>query len=114
MQTALKVIPATKLYFKKDVSLLDMSRGVFDKLNQRDVIFYIQAMSKVQNKRPLSRSDLAIFNKIDKMTYKKFHMCLKDSVVTKARIEACKSFGIQFIDRDGLVEHMNLSLGMVH
>ena len=37
-------------------------------------------------------------------------MCLKDSAVTKARLKACRRYGINFIDRDGLVDHMKLFL----
>jgi hypothetical protein len=39
-------------------------------------------------------------------------ICLKDSKVTKARIKAAKRYGMQFIDRDGLVDHMNMALGL--
>jgi hypothetical protein len=68
-------------------------------------------MIKVDRQETLNRKDLALFDKIDAVTFEHYGMCLKDSLVTKARIKACKKYGVQFIDRDGLIDHMNCMFG---
>jgi len=75
---------------------------------------YAKAINKVQTFQGLNQKDLEVFDKIDALTFKHNGMCLKDSLVTKARIKACKKFNVQFIDRDGLVDHMNCMLPSDH
>ncbi len=53
-----------------------------------------------------------MLDRIDQLTMDVHGICLKDSKVTKARMKAAKRYGMQFIDRDGLVDHMNMALGL--
>ena len=69
-------------------------------------------MNKVNQSEKLNRKDLKVLDRIDRLTMDVHGICLKDSKVTKARIKAAKRYGVQFIDRDGLVDHMNMALGL--
>ncbi|CAM3792508.1 hypothetical protein POPA111323_09545 [Polynucleobacter paneuropaeus] len=89
-------------------NLLDVNTTIINSLDKREIHIYSRAIGKVLNKETLNRDDLKVLDKIDELTYKKHDMCLKDSAVTKARIKACKKYGMQFIDRDSLAKHMNL------
>jgi hypothetical protein len=108
MKTAIKQVPISNLMAAPGVSLLDCQREIQQSLNFSEFLDYIMAIKKIQRKKPLRRTDLELFNRIDKATMTKFGVCLKDSNVTRARINACKHFGIEFQDAGGLVDHMNM------
>jgi uncharacterized protein YxjI len=93
-------------------NLLDISTTIADLLDARETNIYTRAIFKVGNKETLNRDDLKVLDKIDALTYEMHGMCLKDSMVTKARIKACKKYGMQFTDRDGLEMHMKMITGM--
>jgi hypothetical protein len=92
------------------VSMGDVFGALSKRLTRPELQAYSGASRKVMLREKLSRSDAILFNKIDEITMREFGMCLKDSKVTKARLKACKRFGIEFIDRDNLIDHMNLFL----
>ena len=92
------------------VYLADTTRTIQVNLNQHELWRYAKAMVKIETLKNLNLKDLHLLDKIDALTYKHHGMCLKDSLVTKARLKACAKFKVKFIDRDGLVEHMNCML----
>lgn len=92
------------------VRLTDTSSTIASHLSESELARYGRAMFKVRELKNLNLKDLGILDKIDALTYKYHGMCLKDSQVTKARLKACKKYKVEFIDRDGLVEHMNCML----
>ncbi len=71
---------------------------------------YSMSCINVMMGEKLSRSETILLNKVDEITMREHGMCLKDSVVTKARLKACRRYGMKFIDRDNLIDHMNLFL----
>lgn len=106
------MVPVGKLYDEESgVRLADTSETLMENLSKAEKERYSKAMIKVNRHETLNRKDLALFDKIDALTLEYHGMCLKDSLVTKSRIKACKKHGIQFNDRDGLVKHMNYMLG---
>ena len=90
------------------VNLADVYATIMGKLNKREQVLYATAVQHAMQKVPLSRLELTMLDRVDEITMKEHNMCLKDSVITKARIKACKKFKINFNDRDGLVEHMRM------
>ena len=94
------------------IGLLDVHSTIQEKLSQAELAQYTKAISKVSQREKLNRKDLRVLDRIDQLTMDAHGLCLKDSQVTKARIKAAKRYGMQFIDRDGLVEHMNMALGI--
>ena len=94
------------------IGLLDVYSTIDDGLSKGELILYTKAIRKVNKGEKLNRRDLKVFDRIDQLTMNVHGMCLKDSQVTKARIKAAKRYGMQFIDRDGLVDHMNMALGL--
>lgn len=94
------------------IGLLDVQRTIKQGLSQAELAQYTKAISKVSQREKLNRKDLRVLDRIDQLTMDAHGLCLKDSQVTKARIKAAKRYGMQFIDRDGLVEHMNMVLGI--
>lgn len=104
-----EMVPAANLYAAgKGDAFTDISEWLMAKLNKAEKKRYAKAMIKVDGQVTLSRKDLVLFDKIDVLTFVHHGMCLRDSLVTKARIKACKKYSVQFTDRDGLVEHMHL------
>ena len=93
-----------------EVRLTDASSTIQEHLNRRELWRYTKAMNKVGMLQGLNLKDLEVLDKIDALTFEYHGMCLKDSLVTKARLKACKKYKVEFIDRDGLVEHMNCML----
>lgn len=87
---------------------MDCQRTIHQSLKSNEFMDYMSAINKIQRQKPLRRTDLELFDRIDTLTMAKFGVCLKDSKVTRARINACKHFGIEFEDRGGLVDHMNM------
>jgi len=92
------------------IRLTDTTMTIQSHLNRQELLRYARAINKVQMLQSLNRKDLEILDKIDALTFKYHGMCLKDSLVTRARLKACKKNRIEFIDRDGLLEHMNFML----
>ena len=93
-------------------SLLDVKTTINNSLNGSEHQTYSSALEKILSKKTLNRKDLKVLDKIDALTYEKHGMCLKDSKVTNARIKACKKYGMKFIDRDGLQEHMKFMFNL--
>jgi len=94
------------------IGLLDVHETIKEGLSQEDLELYTRAINKVSQGVKLNRKDLKVLDRIDQLTMDVHGICLKDSKVTKARIKAAKRYGMQFIDRDGLVDHMNMALGL--
>lgn len=92
------------------VCLADTSSTIASYLSKPELIRYSRAIAKVQTQQKLNLKDLNVLDKIDALTYEHHGMCLKDSLVTNARLNACKKYGVEFVDRDSLVEHMNCML----
>ncbi len=112
MQYKIEMVPLRKIWDEfSGVNLGDVIETLHKKLTTHELQNYYGACMKVTLREKLSRSDAILFNKIDAITMQEHGMCLKDSKVTKARLVACKRFGIKFIDRDNLIDHMKLMLG---
>lgn len=94
------------------VNLADTNKTIVSNLSKAELDRYTNAICKINHRRELNQKDLAVFEKIDAITYKHHGMCLKDSLVTKARINACKKYKVEFIDRDHLLDHMNSVLAI--
>ena len=108
MQMKLEMVPVEKLVDAySGVSMMDSTQTIINGLTQSELDRYGKAMNKVEKSQILNIKDLKVLDKIDALTFEKHGMCLKDSLVTKARIKACKKYGVQFIDRDGLINHMH-------
>jgi len=90
------------------VKLLDVNQTIERCLTTEELKRYTDSLIKINRGEKINRNDLAVLDKVDAITYQSHGMCLKDSLVTKARLKACKRYGIQFNDRDGLVQHMHL------
>ena len=94
------------------VALLDVHSTIEEGLTREELALYTKAINKVSQGAKLNRKDLKVLDRIDRLTMDVHGICLKDSQATKARIKAAKRYGMQFIDRDGLVDHMNMALGL--
>uniref|UniRef100_UPI004048857E hypothetical protein n=1 Tax=Polynucleobacter sp. TaxID=2029855 RepID=UPI004048857E len=108
MEMKLEMVPVDKLTDAySGVSMIDSAQTVLNGLSKSELDRYGKAMNKIERRQTLNIKDLNVLDKIDKLTFEAHGMCLKDSLVTKARIKACKKYGLKFIDRNGLVDHMN-------
>jgi len=94
------------------IALLDVQRTIKEELSQAELALYTKAINKINQREKLNRKDLRVLDRIDQLTMDIHGLCLKDSQVTKARIKAAKRYGIKFIDRDGLIDHMNMAFGL--
>jgi hypothetical protein len=94
------------------IGLLDVHSTIKKGLSQAELALYTKAINKVNQREKLNRKDLRVLDCIDQLTMDVHGICLKDSKVTKARMKAAKRYGIKFIDRDDLIEHMNMALGL--
>lgn len=94
------------------IGLLDVSSTIKEGLSTAELAQYTKAICKVSQREKLNRKDLRVLDRIDQLTMDVHGLCLKDSKVTKARMKAAKRYGIKFIDRDGLIDHMNMALGI--
>ena len=94
------------------IGLLDVHSTIEEGLSQTELALYTKAINKINQGVKLNRKDLRVLDRIDQLTMDVHSLCLKDSKVTKARMKAAKRYGMQFIDRDGLVDHMNMALGI--
>lgn len=111
MEIRTAMVPLNKIHDEfSRVSLADAYGSILKNLTRQELASYTSACMKVNLGEKLSRNDAILFNKIDEITTRTHGMCLKDSKVTKARLKACRRFGIKFIDRDNLIDHMNLFL----
>jgi hypothetical protein len=111
MPMKVKMVSVSKLHDERSgVCLGNTSATLSAYLSKAEKERYAAAMRKINKKITLNRDDLKVFDKVDAITFEHHGMCLKDSIVTKARVKAAKKNGIRFVDRDGLVEHMNCML----
>lgn len=94
------------------IALQDVYSTIQKELSQAELALYTKAINKVNQREKLNRKDLKVLDRIDQLTMDVHGLCLKDSQVTKARMKAAKRYGMEFIDRDGLIEHMNMALGI--
>jgi hypothetical protein len=94
------------------VSISNVYETLQKNLGAADLKKYSMACLNVMMGAKLSRSETILLNKVDEITMREHGMCLKDSAVTKARLKACRRYGIKFIDRDGLVDHMKMMLAL--
>ena len=109
----LGMISADKIMLSgSGIALLDVHSTIKEGLSQEELALYTKAINKVNQSEKLNRKDLKVLDRIDQLTMDVHGICLKDSQVTKARMKAAKRYGMQFIDRDGLVDHMNMALGL--
>ena len=104
------MVPASKIFYTDNISALDATRTISKNLDNRELTIYMQAIGKVQTQKKLNKNDVKVFDKIDAITMNTHGFCLKDSKVTRARMKACKRYGMRFNDRDGLEAHMNIWL----
>ena len=111
MAARVEMVPANKIFDEySGVCLMDTTQTIRVNLSKDELERYGRAMKKINTRQNLNQRDLAVFDKIDQLTFKHHGMCLKDSLVTKARLKACKKYNIEFIDRDYLIDHMNQML----
>jgi hypothetical protein len=108
MQVRQEMVPVTNIYDAYGcVSMFDLSQTIETNLFNPEKLRYSMAVMKISRGQILNRKDLSLFDKIDAVTFEHHGMCLKDSMVTRARLVACKKYKVNFIDRDSLVDHMN-------
>lgn len=115
MKNSLKfeMVSADKIILSSSgISLLDVWSTIDKELSQAESALYSKAINKVNRGEKLNRKDLRVLDRIDQLTMDVHGLCLKDSQVTKARMKAAKRYGMKFSDRDGLVDHMNMALGL--
>lgn len=114
MQFKQAMVPVSSIFdAQSGVCFADTTATITSNLNKNQLERYGRAMMKVSTHKRLNRSDLAVLDRIDEITYQHHGMCLKDSQVTKARLKGCKRYRIEFVDRDGLVDHMN-TMNSIH
>jgi hypothetical protein len=94
------------------VSISNVYETLQKELGVAELKKYSTSCLNVMMGAKLSRSETILLNKVDEITMREHGMCLKDSAVTKARLKACRRFGMKFIDRDGLVDHMKMMLAL--
>lgn len=112
METKIELVPIRQvLISENELTWTDVINTIHKNLTYPEQQDYLKACRKVISSEKLSRSDAILFNKIDEITMREHGLCLKDSAVTKARLKACRRFGMNFIDQDGLVDHMKMMLG---
>jgi len=90
------------------VSIGEVYETLRKQLSATELKKYSMSCLNVMMGAKLSRSETILLNKVDEITMREHGMCLKDSAVTKARLKACRRYGMKFIDRDNLIDHMNL------
>lgn len=111
MKTKIELIPIMQIRdAENELTWTDVIDTIHGSLSKYEQQAYHNACTKVILREKLSRGDAILFNKIDEITFRIHGLCLKDSWVTKARLVACKRFGLKFIDRDNLVDHMKRML----
>lgn len=94
------------LITKNDNKASQLTNFFINHLSKCELVRYLNALEKIRMEETLNKKDLNLLNKIDAITFKYFGFCLKDSLITESRLQACKKYGVEFNDRDGLVEHM--------
>lgn len=116
MQQTIKfaMVPANKIIVAPNgPHLVEVTSTITKELNKRELGAYSKAIDKVVNKKKLNLLDLKIFDKVDEISMAAYGLCLKDSLVTKARLKACKRYKVIFNDRDGLLDHLRMIEGVV-
>ena len=112
MEMKLELVPFEKINDAfSGGSLFDAYKTMSVNLTKAELANYANSIIEVQSRQKLNLKDALLLDRIDQLTFENNGFCFKDSLVTKARIKACKRYGIKFNDRDGLVNHMNLMLG---
>ena len=107
------MVSADKIMLSSNaIGLLDVHSTIEEGLSQEELALCKKAIYKAYQGVKLNRRDLKVFDRIDQLTMDVYGICLKDSKVTKARMKAAKRYGMQFVDRDGLIDHMNMALGL--
>ena len=107
------MVSADKIMLSESgIALLDVHSTIKEGLSQAELALYTKAINKINQGVKLNRKDLRVLDRIDQLTMDVHGLCLKDSQVTKARMKAAKRYGMKFSDRDGLVDHMNMALGL--
>ena len=107
MEPKLAMISTSQIFMNESVSAIDSTLSISKALDKSELKTYLHAIAKVQTNQKLNKNDVKVLDKIDAITMSAHGFCLKDSLVTQARIRACKRYDIHFNDRDGLVAHMN-------
>jgi hypothetical protein len=107
-QVITKMLPISNVMITPKVSMLECNQAINQSMNLGAYVDYAHALMQIQQGKPLVESDLELFDHVDKVTMKHFGICLKDSKVTRARINACKRYGVEFIDRGGLIDHLHM------
>ena len=108
------MVPANKIIVAPNgPHLVEVTSTITKELNKRELGAYSKAIDKVVNKKKLNLLDLKIFDKVDEISMAAYGLCLKDSLVTKARLKACKRYKVIFNDRDGLLDHLRMIEGVV-
>ena len=101
-------VPANQIIVSMDgTRLVDVHKTIATSLNKIELAAYSRSIKKVCSGQKLNADDAKLLDKIDEITFSQHGLCLKDSKITKARIKACKRYGVSFKDRDGLEDHMN-------
>ena len=90
-----------------DTNAAEMHKTITSGLSKQERLRYSHTVRKAAHGRVFNLKDLKILDKVDELIMQKHSLCLKDDLVTKARINACKKYNMQFIDRDGLEDHMH-------
>lgn len=114
MQQAIKfeLVPTNKILVAVNGPTIDqINRTLSEELTKKEMVMYSKSIDKVLTKQKLNVRDLNIFDKIDEITMAAYGHCLKDSLVTKARLKACKRYKVNFNDRGGLVDHLKMVEG---
>jgi hypothetical protein len=106
-QVFAKTMPVGNVMITPKVSILACHQAVQQSMNLGAYVDYVHALMQIQQGNPLVESDLELFDHVDKVTMKHFGICLKDANVTRARVEACKRYGLEFKDQGDLIEHMH-------
>ena len=107
-QSVIKKLPVGNVMITPKVSMQACHQAINQSMNLGAYVDYAHALMQIQQGKPLQESDLELFDHVDKVTMKHFGICLKDSKVTRARINACKRYGVEFIDRGGLIDHLHM------
>lgn len=111
MKQAIKfaMVPTNKIMVEYNGPTIDqVNRTLAEELTKKELVMYSKSIDKVLRKQKLNVIDLNVFDKIDEITMKVYGLCLKDSLVTKARLKACKRYKVAFVDRDGLIDHLRM------
>ena len=78
MAARVEMVTATKLFDAySGVRLMDTTQTIQINLSKDELERYGRAMMKINTRQNLNQKDLAVFDKIDQLTFKHHGMCLK-------------------------------------